>query len=109
MKDFFNARDVLKVGDKEYMIYRLDALEKAGLTDLKKLPYSIRIVLEALAVMTGREIMTGGSGVTGTAAGTALLALGRDAKIESGSRKATVSPDPRLAAYIAEWRNLADG
>jgi aconitate hydratase len=47
MKDFFNARDVLKVGDKEYMIYRLDALEKAGLTDLKKLPYSIRVVLEA--------------------------------------------------------------
>lgn len=47
MNDFFNARDVLKVGDKEYAIYRLDALEKAGLTDLKKLPYSIRIVLEA--------------------------------------------------------------
>jgi aconitate hydratase len=47
MNDFFNARDVLKVGDKEYVIYRLDALEKAGLTDLKKLPFSIRIVLEA--------------------------------------------------------------
>src|SRR5512143_2901120 len=47
MKDFFNARDVLKVGDKEYVIYRLDALEKAGLTKLKQLPFSIRIVLEA--------------------------------------------------------------
>jgi aconitate hydratase len=47
MKDFFNARDVLKVGDKEYVIYRLDALEKAGLTNLKRLPFSIRIVLEA--------------------------------------------------------------
>ncbi|HSK88826.1 MAG TPA: aconitate hydratase AcnA, partial [Anaerolineales bacterium] len=47
MKDFFNARDVLKVGDKEYVIYRLDALEKAGLTDLKRLPFSIRVVLEA--------------------------------------------------------------
>src|SRR5512138_493881 len=47
MKDFFNARDVLKVGDKEYVFYRLDALEKAGLTDLKRLPFSIRIVLEA--------------------------------------------------------------
>ena len=32
MKDFFNARDVLKVGDQDYVIYRLDALEKAGLT-----------------------------------------------------------------------------
>jgi aconitate hydratase len=47
MNDFFNARDVLKVGDKEYVIYRLDALEKAGLTSLQKLPFSIRIVFEA--------------------------------------------------------------
>lgn len=64
--------------------------------------------LEALNVMTGRDIMTGGSGITGTAAGTALLALGRDAKIQSGSRKASLSPDPRLAAYVLEWRALAD-
>ena len=47
MQDFFNARDVLKVGDKQYTIFKLDALEKAGLTHLKRLPYSIRIVLEA--------------------------------------------------------------
>ena len=47
MKDLFNSRDVLKVGNQEYVIYRLDALEKAGLTQLKRLPFSIRIVLEA--------------------------------------------------------------
>ncbi|MEO8357723.1 MAG: aconitate hydratase AcnA [Chloroflexota bacterium] len=47
MNDFFNARDVLQVGDKDYIIYRLDALEKAGLTSLSRLPFSIRIVLEA--------------------------------------------------------------
>jgi aconitate hydratase len=47
MKDFLNARDVLKVGEKQYVFYRLDALEKAGLTKLNKLPFSIRIVLEA--------------------------------------------------------------
>ena len=47
MKDLFKSRDVLKVGKKEYVIYRLDALEKAGLTKLSKLPFSIRIVLEA--------------------------------------------------------------
>jgi aconitate hydratase len=47
MNDFFNARDRLKVGDQEFVIYRLDALEKAGLTNLKSLPFSIRIVLEA--------------------------------------------------------------
>src|SRR5512142_3230684 len=57
MTDFFNARDVLKVGDKEYVIYRLDALEKAGLTKLKQLPFSIRIVLEAaLRQCNDREI-----------------------------------------------------
>ena len=47
MQDFFNSRDILKVGDKDYVIYRLDTLEKAGLTQLKRLPFSIRIVLEA--------------------------------------------------------------
>jgi aconitate hydratase len=47
MNDFFHSRGVLKVGNKEYTIYRLDALEKAGLAQLKRLPYSIRIMLEA--------------------------------------------------------------
>ncbi len=47
MDDFFKARDVLKAGKREYIIYRLDALQKAGLTDLKRLPFSIRIMLEA--------------------------------------------------------------
>jgi aconitate hydratase len=47
MNDFFRARDTLKVGKKDYVIYRLDALEKAGLTQLRRLPFSIRIVLEA--------------------------------------------------------------
>ena len=57
MNDFFKARDTLKVGDKEYVIYRLDALEKAGLTHLKRLPFSIRIVLEAaLRQCNDREI-----------------------------------------------------
>ncbi|HNQ94964.1 MAG TPA: aconitate hydratase AcnA [Anaerolineales bacterium] len=47
MNDFFKTRDILKVGKKEYTFYRLDALEKAGLTQLKRLPFSIRIMLEA--------------------------------------------------------------
>jgi aconitate hydratase len=47
MQDLFKSRDVLKVGDKQYIIFRLDALEKAGLTNLSKLPFSIRVVLEA--------------------------------------------------------------
>ncbi len=60
MKDFFNARDVLKVGNKQYTIYRLDALEKAGLTQLGRLPFSIRIMLEAaLRQCNGTEITPG--------------------------------------------------
>ena len=47
MQDFFNSRNVLKAGGREYTIHRLDVLEKAGLTKLDKLPYSIRIILEA--------------------------------------------------------------
>src|SRR3972149_10689091 len=47
MQDPFKPRDVLKVGKKEYVIFRLDALEKDGLTKLSKLPFSIRVVLEA--------------------------------------------------------------
>ncbi|MBN8658365.1 MAG: aconitate hydratase, partial [Anaerolineae bacterium] len=47
MNDLFKSRDVLSVGKKKYVYFRLDALEKAGLTQLSKLPYSIRIVLEA--------------------------------------------------------------
>ncbi len=47
MQDLFKSRDVLKVGNRQYIIFRLDALEKAGLTKLSKLPFSIRIVLEA--------------------------------------------------------------
>ena len=55
--DFFKSRDVLPVGDKQYVIFRLDALEKAGLTQLNKLPYSVRVLLEAaLRQMNGKEI-----------------------------------------------------
>jgi len=58
MNDLFKARDVLKVADKQYVFYRLDALEKAGLVkQLNKLPFSIRIMLEAaLRQCNDREI-----------------------------------------------------
>ena len=57
MADFFKARSILKVGDRQYVIYRLDVLEKAGLTRLERLPFSIRIMLEAaLRQCNGREI-----------------------------------------------------
>jgi len=43
----FNARSSLRVGNKEYEIYRLDALDKQGVST-KHLPYSLRILLENL-------------------------------------------------------------
>jgi aconitate hydratase len=44
----FNAVDSLSVGDRSYSYFRLDAVEKAGLTKLARLPYSLKILLENL-------------------------------------------------------------
>ena len=44
----FNAIDTLSVGDRSYKYFRLDAVEKAGLTKLSRLPYSLKILLENL-------------------------------------------------------------
>jgi aconitate hydratase len=43
----FNSRSTLKVGNKEYEIYRLDALDQQGISTMH-LPYSLRILLENL-------------------------------------------------------------
>ncbi len=45
--DSFHSRSSLKVGGKEYEIFRLDALDKAGIST-SHLPYSLRILLENL-------------------------------------------------------------
>jgi len=43
----FNSRASLKIGHKEFEIYRLDALDKAGIST-QHLPFSLRILLENL-------------------------------------------------------------
>jgi aconitate hydratase len=43
----FDSRSSLKVGSKEYEIYRLNALDQQGIST-KHLPYSLRILLENL-------------------------------------------------------------
>ena len=43
----FGSRSVLRVGKREFEIYRLDALEKQG-SATRHLPYSLRILLENL-------------------------------------------------------------
>ncbi len=55
--DLFRSRSLFKVGNSQFVMYRLDALEKAGLVKLARLPYSIRIMLEAaLRQCNDREI-----------------------------------------------------
>src|SRR6266566_8154688 len=43
----FNSRSSLRVGNKEYEFYRIDTLDKQGIST-KHLPYSLRILLENL-------------------------------------------------------------
>jgi aconitate hydratase len=45
--DSFSSRSSLRVGGREYQIFRLDALDKQGL-NTSRLPYSLRILLENL-------------------------------------------------------------
>src|SRR3954463_16529750 len=45
--DSFRSRSTLKVGSKDYEIFRLDALDKQGIST-QHLPFSLRILLENL-------------------------------------------------------------
>src|SRR5713226_9617955 len=47
MADSFASQAVLRVGDREYTIFRLSAVEKA-LANAARLPYSLKILLENL-------------------------------------------------------------
>ena len=47
MTDSFQAKATLAVGGRDYTIYRLDALDKAGV-NTSRLPYSLRVLLENL-------------------------------------------------------------
>jgi aconitate hydratase len=44
----FSALDSLRAGDRSYAYFRLDALERAGIGKLSRLPFSLRILLENL-------------------------------------------------------------
>ena len=48
VNDPFGARAPLNVGGQQYMIYRLDQLAAKTGADLAALPFSIKVVLEAL-------------------------------------------------------------
>jgi len=57
MKNSFGSRSVLRVGNREFEIYRLDSLEKQGLK-MARLPYSLRILLENLLRREDGESVT---------------------------------------------------
>jgi len=46
--DSFGSRFTLSVGDRKLEMFRLDALEKAGVGDVATLPYSLKVLLENL-------------------------------------------------------------
>ena len=46
--DSFQCRTTLKVDDKEYVYYSLEAAEKNGLTGVSRLPFSMKVLLENL-------------------------------------------------------------
>lgn len=47
-RNSFGAKGSLRVGDRIYTIYRLEALERAGIANIGRLPFSIRVLLENL-------------------------------------------------------------
>ena len=58
MTDAFNSRDTLTLRQGTATFFRLDALAKAGLTDLDNLPFSIRVLLENVLRHHGNGIVT---------------------------------------------------
>ncbi|MDI3328668.1 MAG: aconitate hydratase AcnA [Alicyclobacillaceae bacterium] len=46
-QDVFSTRRTLRVGDRSYVYYSLPALEEQGIGPVSRLPYSIRVLLEA--------------------------------------------------------------
>jgi len=56
--DSFGARSSLKVGNRNYDIYRLDSLEKAGFKNISRLPFSIKVLLENLLRLEDNKLVT---------------------------------------------------
>ena len=48
IRDYFDTRAILKTSDGEFVMYRLDKLAASGMSQIDRLPFSIRILLESL-------------------------------------------------------------
>ena len=54
----FDSKSTLRVGDSAYAIHRLAALERAGIGNVARLPFSIKVLLESLLrTEDGRSVM----------------------------------------------------
>src|SRR6516164_7290324 len=47
-KDSFSTRGILRVGSQSFEIHRLDALSRAALSNVERLPFSLKVLLENL-------------------------------------------------------------
>ena len=56
-KDVFNARSSFDLNGSTYNYYRLQALEEAGLGNVSKLPYSIKVLLESVLRQVEQKIL----------------------------------------------------
>ncbi|HWO75306.1 MAG TPA: aconitate hydratase AcnA [Bacillus sp. (in: firmicutes)] len=56
--DVFNARSSFELNGKKYHYYRLAALEEAGVGNVSKLPFSIRVLLESVLRQVDGRVIT---------------------------------------------------
>jgi aconitate hydratase len=58
LKDMFGARVAIETADGRAFIYRLDRLEKSGLAQVSRLPFSMKVLLEAVLRHCDGELVT---------------------------------------------------
>ncbi|HET7377464.1 MAG TPA: aconitate hydratase AcnA, partial [Anaerolineae bacterium] len=56
--DFFGARDTFETGSGRAAIYRLSALQKSGIANIERLPFSIKVLLESVLRSYDGHIVT---------------------------------------------------
>ncbi|MCL6618035.1 MAG: aconitate hydratase, partial [Anoxybacillus ayderensis] len=56
--DVFQARSTFEVNGKTYHYYRLQALEEAGIGNVSRLPYSIKVLLESVLRQVDGRVIT---------------------------------------------------
>lgn len=57
-KNLYNSRSSFEVNGKKYNFYKLQALEDAGIGNVSKLPYSIKILLESVLRQYDGSVIT---------------------------------------------------